>query len=434
MQKLSTSTTIFASLQWLFFIFANTLVVPISIGAAFHLSQDVIAVTMRTSFIFIGIACALQGAIGHRFSLMEGHSGLWWGLILSICTEAAASGMSYSTVGGALATGIILAGIVSVMVGWFNLIPLLQKLFTPMVMSIYLFLLSIELILIFFKGMLKFTANGAMDLPVSLFSILLVVVTGVISIKGKGMISNFAVLIGMIGGWVVYAILFGSGEHATTAGAFKLTLFPWGKPNLEMGIVITSFVTGLLNMSNNISAVKAAEGLYGYPIDRKHHRSSFVISGLFAMASTLLGLVPNCPFASSLGFLESTRILERRPMIFGGLLFMVMGLIGPLVTFLSTFPATVGNAVLFVAYMQLFGTAIKTMGGQKFNSKTIFRFAMPLLIGVALMNLSPVVFSSIPLIIRPLISNGLIVGLLLAIVLDKFVKWSAFEETVEPVR
>ncbi|MCM2531237.1 uracil/xanthine transporter [Neobacillus pocheonensis] len=432
MSKLSTSTTIFASLQWLFFIFANTLVVPLSVGAAFHLSAAVIAVTLRTSFIFIGIACALQGMIGHRFSLMEGHSGLWWGLILSLCSEAAASGMTYTRMGGALATGIILAGVVSVLIGWLNLIPLLQKLFTPMVMSIYLFLLSIELILIFFKGMLKFTSGGSLDLPVSLFSLALVIITSVISIKGKGMISNFAVLIGIIVGWVIYSLIFGTSQQAALGGGLKFTLFPWGKPNFEIGIVLTAFITGLLNLTNNISSIKAAEGLYGYSISSKNNRSSFIITGLLSMVSTVFGLVPNCPYASSLGLLESTRILDRKPLIIGGLLFAVMGLVGPLVSFFTTLPVTVGNAVLFVAYMQLFGTAMKSMKSQQFNSKTIFRFAMPLLLGVSIMNLSPVVFSSFPMLIQPLISNGLIMGLILAIILEMSVKWEAFEEISEP--
>jgi xanthine/uracil permease len=301
-----------------------------------------------------------------------------------------------------------------------------------MVMSVYLFLLSIELILIFFKGMLQVTSDGSLDLPVSLFSLALVIITSVISIKGKGMISNFAVLIGIIVGWVFYSIIFGTNQQVSTAGGFTFTLFPWGKPNLEIGIVLTAFITGLLNLTNNISAVKAAEPLYGYSISNKNYKRSFIITGLLSMVSIVFGLVPNCPYASSLGLLESTRILDRKPLIIGGLLFAVMGLVGPLVSFFTTLPVTVGNAVLFVAYMQLFGTAMKSMKSQQFNSKTIFRFAMPLLFGVSLMNLSPVVFSSFPVLIQPLISNGLIMGLILSIILEMSVKWDAFGELGEP--
>ncbi|MEK1832055.1 hypothetical protein AAAC51_33760 [Priestia megaterium] len=77
-----------------------------------------------------------------------------------------------------------------------------------MVMSTYLFLLTIQLILIFFKGMLKLTPSGSLNIPVSLFSVGLVILVSVISIKGKGIIGNFAILIGMIVGWIFYVWLF----------------------------------------------------------------------------------------------------------------------------------------------------------------------------------------------------------------------------------
>lgn len=75
----SSSTTLFAGVQWLFFMFANTVVIPLTIGDAFHLSSVEVASAMQRSFIYTGIACILQAFIGHKYPLMEGQSGLWWG-------------------------------------------------------------------------------------------------------------------------------------------------------------------------------------------------------------------------------------------------------------------------------------------------------------------------------------------------------------------
>lgn len=62
-------------LQWLMYIFINTVVVPITMGAAFNLSQAEIVSTMQFSFILGGIACLLQVFIGHRRPIMDGPSG-----------------------------------------------------------------------------------------------------------------------------------------------------------------------------------------------------------------------------------------------------------------------------------------------------------------------------------------------------------------------
>jgi len=71
-------TATFGSIQWLFFIFANVVVVPISIGAAFDIPAYEVATIQRSSFIFTGIACILQGVCGHRYPIMEGPSGVIW--------------------------------------------------------------------------------------------------------------------------------------------------------------------------------------------------------------------------------------------------------------------------------------------------------------------------------------------------------------------
>src|SRR5437588_11021121 len=117
------TTTVLAGVQWLFFMFANVVVIPISVGSAFHLPPAVITASLERAFIYTGIACILQGVIGHRLPLMEGPAGLWWGVILSLAASAQALGQSLSNLGGNLKAGIIISGaLVSVRgilgVGW----------------------------------------------------------------------------------------------------------------------------------------------------------------------------------------------------------------------------------------------------------------------------------------------------------------------------
>ena len=64
MKSWRSSVTLFSSFQWLFFIFANTVVVPISIGAAFDLPPNVTEMTMRSSLIFTGDRLRVSGVEG----------------------------------------------------------------------------------------------------------------------------------------------------------------------------------------------------------------------------------------------------------------------------------------------------------------------------------------------------------------------------------
>jgi xanthine/uracil permease len=152
-------TTALASIQWLFFMFANIVVIPLSIGYAFHQPPAVITASLERAFIYTGIACILQGTIGHRLPLMEGSAGLWWGVILSLAASAQASGQSLAVLGGTLEVGIILTGLIIILLGVTGLGWWLRLLFTPVVTSTFYFLLGAQLCAIFFKGMLGLSTS-----------------------------------------------------------------------------------------------------------------------------------------------------------------------------------------------------------------------------------------------------------------------------------
>lgn len=407
-------------------MFANTVVIPLTIGDAFHLPAGEISGAVQRSFIFTGAACVLQALFGHKYPIMEGQSGLWWGTILSLSASASAAGMSLSELGGGIGTGIILSGIIVTILGVLGMGKILNRLFTPVVMSTVLFLLACQLIVIFTKGMLGLTTSGKINLPVAGLSIFLVVLVTGINVKGKGILSNFAILIGIIVGWAIYSVFFPKVEtHA--ASAQLLNLFPWGQPNFNLGIVLMVVLTGLVNTTNTIGALKGAEPILNQETTDGQYRRSFFLTGLNSIVSGFFGLVPYAPYVSSIGFLQSTQIFEIAPFILGGILFMTLGLIPFLGHFFSTLPVSVGDAVLFVAYLQLFGGALSNLKGLQFNSKTIYRIAAPVLFGIAVMNIPANMFSSVPMLIRPLLSNGLIIGILIAVLLENVIDWSKFD-------
>src|SRR5213080_4145669 len=189
-------TTVLAGIQWLFFMFANVVVIPISVGSAFHLPPDVITASLERAFIYTGIACILQGIIGHRLPLMEGPAGLWWGVMLSLAASTQALGQSLQVLGGNLAAGIILSGLLIIVLGLLGVGWTLRRLFTPIVTSTFYFLLAAQLIEIFFKGMVGLADGPTIQPFVALLSVALAVLVLILSIWGRGLVSNFALLIG----------------------------------------------------------------------------------------------------------------------------------------------------------------------------------------------------------------------------------------------
>lgn len=360
MSRTGNTTDFLAGLQWLFFMFANTVVIPLTIGEAFDLSSMEVASALQRSFIFTGAACMLQVLFGHKYPLMEGHSGIWWGAILSLAASASSAGMTTAEAGGGLAVGIILSGVLTVVLGALGMGEVLKKLFKPVVMSTVLFLLASQLITIFAKGMLGLSTGDQIDLPTAGLSFVIILLVAWITIKGPASMRNFAILIEMVFGWMVYALLFPAVPDETSQSTQLVNLFPWGKPSFSLGLIMMAVVTGLVNTSNTMASIKGIEPLINKKTTQKQYKSSFVVTGLSSVVAGLFGLVPYGPYISSLGFLQSTQIYRRLPLIIGSSLFILLGLVPSLGHFFSTLPVSVGNAVLFVAYLQLFSGALPT--------------------------------------------------------------------------
>ena len=241
MGKVVSLSTVFASLQWFIFMFANIIVVPISVGAAFMVDPQVIAELIRNSLVITGIACLLQGLVGHRFPLLEGHSGLMWGLVLNLSFSAHSLGMSLSEIGGGIATGMLISGILVALLAAFRLLNFLQNIFTPMVQTVFLFLLTFQLILIFFEGMLTIADDGSLIIPKSLYSLAVVAFVCILSIFAHRRLANYSILLGMAAGWLFYMILFPTELPSSVTGdSFSIQLFPLGAPNWNVPIIVVT--------------------------------------------------------------------------------------------------------------------------------------------------------------------------------------------------
>ena len=438
-KELLKSSNWISGLQWLFFIFTNIVVIPITVGAAFELSTGTIVNMLQLSFIVTGLACIIQAFLGHKRAIMEGQSGLWWGVILTLCATATAQGMPLPILGGSLTVGIIIVAILTFLIGVTGMGPRIAKLFTPPVMGVFMFLFGCQLIGIFLKGMLGIpfgnqTEAVHIDVSVSLLSIVIAALVIVISVKAPSSIRRYGLLIGIIGGWIIYALIFKPENPVSEATSFGFELFPLGQPAWDIGIIITTVIAGLLNSANTFGALKGTESMYNVETTKSEYKASFSITGVFTLIAGIFGLVPNSPYVSSIGFLSQTGILNRIPFVLGGLMFLVMGLIPPIGNFFSQLPLSIGSAALFVSYSLLLNSSLNFFKQVQFNTVNVYRSAVPLFVGIVIMTLPASYFITVPSIIRPVLSSGLLVGIILALLLENLFNWDKYglEKKVEP--
>src|SRR5699024_1248191 len=154
-----------------------------------------------------------------------------WGIFLTLITTASAQGLTLEQVGGSLAIGVMLAGVITVLIGISGLAPMLARFFTPGVMGVFMLLLGFTLIQIFLKGMLGIPFDDLTDGSIAFafcgLGSVRAVMAIIVSIKSPVKIRTYSLLIGFAVGWRLYVLFFGC-VPLVTYNIASMKFFPFG--------------------------------------------------------------------------------------------------------------------------------------------------------------------------------------------------------------
>lgn len=193
---------------------------------------------------------------------------------------------------------------------------------------------------------------------------------------------------------------------------------------LMPGIIVTAVMTGLVNISNTYGAIRGTDIFYLHQgSGSSRYRRSFMISGLMTLVTVPFAVVPFSPFVSSIGLLTQTGDSSRKSFICGSALCLLVAIITPLTRLFCAIPLAISSAVMLVSYLPLLYSGLVFSQQITFTARNIYRLALPLFVGIFLMGLPPVYLQDLPLMIRPLLSNGLLVGILLAVLMENLIPW-----------
>ncbi len=135
------------------------------------------------------------------------------------------------------------------------------------------------------------------------------------------------------------------------------------------------------------------------------------LCGLFSVAGTV-------PLASTPSMLRITRVAARLPFLIGGVFAMIMGLIAPVCMFFSSIPPAVGYAALLVTIAMMVEQGLREYRKVDFTMREGMIVGVSIMIGAGILFLDASAFQTLPQILQYIVSNGLVMGLIVAILME----------------
>jgi xanthine/uracil permease len=406
------------SMQWFIFLIANGLAVPIVIGQLYHLSLTEVAELIQRTFFIIGISTFLQVAFGHRLPLIDGPAGIWLGVFVVMGQIAANKNTLHS-----LAGMTAVAGIIFVVFGLTGLLGKMLVVFTSLVTSTFLVLLSLQLSGVFLKGMLGITSDITyFPLKEAAVAIFIFILVFILSMWGKGWLKTYSVLIGIALGWMCFLFVDEPSKITNTSSVFSVPqVFAWGGPQFDLGGIVSGLLIGLVLMSNTVASIAAVNQVVPreQKADKKELNQSAWIGGISHLASAVFSTFGMVSLTVTAGFVKTTNQPKTNVLKVACIALIILSCFPPIMSFLSRLPSQIAYAAILPSFAQMFAIGIRTLLGEKLDDRRVTIFSLSVSLGVGIMFLPLPIFQKFPSIVQYIFGNGLLVGVIIVILLDQ---------------
>ena len=279
---------------------------------------------------------------------------------------------------------------------------------------------------------IKYAAGGAADFQMAAesfgslmhWTVALTVIVVALGFKfmTKGILSNAAILLGLIAGYLV-AFMFGMVNFAAVGKASWVTglqTLPYGfEFNLGavIGVTIVSIVSAVETIGDTSATAKAGAGREA--TDEEISGATYA-DGLGTAVAGVFGGLPNTSFSQNVGIVGMTGIMSRHVVTIAGAIMVICGLIPKIGAIIASMPLPVLGGGVIVMFGMVAAAGLNVLSEIKMSRRNMIIIALSLSIGLGF-NLVPSAVQYLPGIWKTLATSAVAPTAFLAIVLNQII-------------
>lgn len=387
---------------------------PLIVGRLLNLSEETRILMVSGTMIGCGIATIISalglGFIGPRLPIVMGVFYIFIGPIVAISKEVSlAAAMTALIIGGA------------VQFAWSPLIGKLHRFFPPIVTGTTILLIGTGLMKIGINVASGF-GTPAFGKPLTLgLAALMIVLILAISRYAKGFVRALSLFVTMIIGYVIAAAvgLIDLSMVEKAGWVAVPTPFPYGGlawPGLigVITVVICFFATAVETTGHTL----AVSRICGVPAEGWRIRGAVANDGLGSALSALFGGMALTSYSQNIGVISLTGVGSRFVVAFGGFFLILMALVPKVGAIIALMPNAVLGGVLLFMFGMVASVGVDIIGRNMTSRRDALILAASLGVGLGIQAAPPGAFDAIPQALRILVTDGIVMGILLAMVLN----------------
>lgn len=413
-EKVSRGKLLILAFQHVLTMCPASIAVPLILGSALNLDNKTVAFLVSANLFTSGISVLIQtfgfANIGSKLPLVMGASFAPLGVMISIGGQ-----YGLNTLFGA----IIGSGILIFVISFF--MEKILVFFPNVVVGSFVTLIGISLIPVAFKDLAggEGAANfGAVE-NIMLGGLVLIIIIG-LNQYGKGLVRSLSLLIGIIIGTII-AFALGMVDLTPVAQASWFEIInpaKFGAPKFRIDAILMMTIFCVINLIQCIGVFSVLDEVCQTNTD-----SSTKIKGLrgVAMGQIFAGLfcsVPSTMFNENVGLIELTNVKSRNVIKMVGLFLIIIGFFPKVAALITIVPKPVMGGATISLFGIILTAGISILSKVDFSTGgnfTIVGISLAVGVGVTVV---PNIFDAFPSLLSMLLSNGLFMVSITAIILN----------------
>jgi len=388
-----------------------------NIAGSFHFENvNERTIYLQKLFFAAAVFTLLEILVGHKLPLIFGPSTV---MLIGIISSV---GFDMSTIYTAALIGSVLLTVCAV----FGIFGAIQKLFTPRVVSVVLLLISFCLIPAVVRLVTDENAGGTFQSNIYFaFVMMFTMITLHRFLKniGRSILIVSSMLVATLFYFLIYPGSFdGNAIHQAAPVAPFFTNLTTSF-SMDAGLTLSFIICYIALSINDLGSIQTMNALALPPNMAERIDRGILVTGVGNILTSFLGVFGQVNYSLSLGVVLSSSCLSRWTLIPASVILFVVSFSPKTITLLANVPpVVVGGALVYILTTQIAGGLTFLTGSTKqLEFDDFLVLGMPLIIAIVIAFLPPHVIGSFPELIRPVVGNSFVMGVLAVIFLEHVV-------------
>ncbi|MGX9743360.1 nucleobase:cation symporter-2 family protein [Pseudocitrobacter corydidari] len=417
---LSPGKLVILGLQHVLVMYAGAVAVPLMIGDRLGLSKEAIAMLISSDLFCCGVVTLLQCVGIGRFM------GIRLPVIMSVTFAAVTPMIAIGINPDIGLLGIfgatIAAGIITTLLA--PLIGRLMPLFPPLVTGVVITSIGLSIIQVGIDWAAGGKGNPEYGNPIYLaisFAVLIFIL--LVTRYAKGFMSNVAVLLGIIFGfilsWMINEVNL-SGLHDAAWFAI-VTPMAFGTPVFDPVSILTMTAVLIIVFIESMGMFLALGEIVGRKLSSQDIIRGLRVDGIGTMIGGLFNSFPHTSFSQNVGLVSVTRVHSRWVCIASGVILILFGMVPKMAVLVASIPQFVLGGAGLVMFGMVLATGIRILSRGNYTTNRYNLYIVAISLGVGMTpTLSHDFFSKLPGVLQPLLHSGIMLATVSAVVLNLF--------------